>query len=254
MRGAEAELRDRGYYLILSTVSIDPPPRSHEFALVREGRVDGLILAGPVMPARFVLGLQAMGCKVVLVDNRLEHTSVDCVVIDDRMGGYAATSHLIEHGYRRIAHIGGPSAWPSSEARFRGYREAMLAQDLEPMAIRQAETTLRTGYQAMEKILDRGGVRAVFAANDAMAMGGIKSAREHGLAVPEDVAFVGFDDVEFATHCSPSLTTLHVPKRQVGMLAARRLLELVNGKDLVAAVTTSVSTELVVRHSCGCVP
>jgi LacI family transcriptional regulator len=117
------------------------------------------------------------------------------------------------------------------------------------------DTTSDTGYRALRQALEQHPeTTAVFAINDAMAMGALRAAQDMGRSLPGDLAVVGFDDVVAAAHVCPSLTTMRVPKRQLGVLAARRLVERLrqeNG-DTEAAVVSMVNAELVLRASCGC--
>jgi len=252
MRGAEREFRRHGYYVLMSTLELDPPPDAGKLNLFRERRVDGLVVVGPAVPSRFILDLLATGAKIVLVDNLLQHSKVNCVVMDDRHGGYTATQHLISHGYAPIACLSGPDAWPSSRSRVSGYLDALKQTGLAPLIIKQPFTTFDTGYLAMRELLAQApNVRAVFAVNDSMALGAMRAAVETQRSVPGDVAFVGFDDIAPAAMSNPTLTTVHVPKEQFGRQVARRLLDMLSDEDDVA-LRIVIDTQLVVRASCGC--
>lgn len=252
MRGAEEELARHGYYLIVSTLNGDMPMDAGEFRLLREKRVDGFILAGPDLPPRFVLSLKTAGARVLLVDNTLPQSPVDCVLGEDEQGGYDATRHLLDHGHRLIVALSGPTGWPSNRARCEGYRRAMQEADLPSYGCHQLETTIQTGYAAMTEALDRHpALTAIFAVNDSMAIGAMRAAGERGRSVPDDLAVVGFDDIEWAAHSEPPLTTIKVHKRQMGAIAARRLIEIIE-RDENVPVRSTVATNLVVRASCGC--
>jgi DNA-binding LacI/PurR family transcriptional regulator len=251
MRGAEQELSRQGYFLLISTLHGASPPTAG-LTLLREKRADGLILAGPFFPQRFVLSLATLGIPLVLVDNSLQQTALNCILIDDENGSYAATRHLLGHGHKKIAMLSGPQDWVSIRGRMTGYRRAMAEASLSARIVTMNEATPSTGYQALRTALSEDPkISAIFAANDAMAFGAIQAARELGRAVPADLAIAGFDDVEAASHIQPTLTTLRVPKRMLGIQAARRLVELFDNKG-EPPVTSTVTVELVVRSSCGC--
>ena len=250
--GAEEELARHGYYLIVSTLNGEHSMDVREFRLLQERRVDGFILAGPDLPPRFILSLRATGIPILLVDNMLPQSVVDCVLSEDEQGGYEATCHLLKHGHRRIIMLSGPASWPSNRARCQGYRRAMEEAGLPFLEFYQPETTIQTGYMAMMEALDRcPDLSAIFAVNDSMAIGALRAIRERGRTVPQDLAIVGFDDIEWAAHCEPPLTTIKIYKRQMGIIAARRLVEIIEHGDEIP-IRSTVATRLVVRASCGC--
>lgn len=252
MRGAEEELARHGYYLIVSTLNGTEDDLSNGFRLLGEKRVDGFILAGPEFSPRFILSLKSAGARMVLVDNMLLEGMIDCVLIEDEQGGYEATRHLLQHGHRYVGLLHGPERWPSNRARREGYRRAMREAGSPCYEVAQSETTIESGYRAMQEALScHPELTAIFAVNDSMAIGAMRAARERGRRIPADLALVGFDDLEWTTHCEPPLTTIRVYKRQMGVIAARRLIERIEDEESVPMRTT-VAIQLVVRRSCGC--
>jgi LacI family transcriptional regulator len=251
MRGAEQELARKGYFLIISTLQ-NQDLQSAQLNILREKRVDGLILAGPFFPQRFILSLVTQNVPLVLVDNMLQQTQVNCVLVEDEYGGYAVTRHLLAHGHQKIAMLSGPEEWVSACRRSAGYRRAMGEAGFPCKIITMPETTSQTGYQAMKAALRQdASITAVFTANDVMAFGAMQAAQEHGRSIPQDLAIAGFDDVDAASHSYPALTTVRVPRRLLGVQAARRLIELLENEG-ESAVTSMVAAELVLRNSCGC--
>ncbi|MBW7881475.1 MAG: LacI family DNA-binding transcriptional regulator [Caldilineaceae bacterium] len=252
MLGAQQELSQHGYYLLVSALSADQLGDLPNLRLIQENRVDGILLAGPEIPARQILSLRARNIPLVLVDNALPRSTVDCVLSEDEQGGYNATVHLLEHGHRRIVVLTGPLDWASNQARYQGYRHAMEEKGLAVLEIHEAETTIDSGYTAMQAALSSyPDVTAVFAVNDSMAMGAMRAAREAGRTVPADLAVIGFDDIEWAAHADPPLTTVKVYKRQMGAVAARRLVQLMTNEEEVP-IRSTVATQLITRASCGC--
>lgn len=254
MLGAQQELARHGYYLLISTLEAEEASDLSGLRLLRERRVDGLILAGPEIPPRGILALQRERVPVVLVDNALPHSPVDCVLSEDESGGYDAARHLLDHGHTQIAMLSGPESWPSNAARLRGYRQAMAERGLQALEVHGSETTLDSGQRTMQNALAQWpDLSAVFAANDSMAMGAIRAARAAGRHPPHDLAVVGFDDLDWAEHADPPLTTVKVHKRRMGAVAARRLVELLRGED-EAPIRSTVANSLIIRASCGCSP
>lgn len=247
----EAELVNQDYHIMLTSINSDSLTN---LRMVEQSRVDGLILAGPNLNPQFVAATLNRDMPVVLIDNRPGYRKANIILTDDAGGAYEATTHLAGHGHTRIAHIGGPLEWVSNRHRYNGYRASMrdagLAQNIR--AIHKESTTIATGEQAAAELLDGPEPpTAIFAANDSMALGAARAAAARGLSVPGNLALVGFDNISVAEHFSPPLTTVRIFKEQIGRMAARRILELVNEPD-IPPVESSVSTELVIRQSCGC--
>ncbi len=256
--GVERVLAQVGYHVVLTTIG-DGAIEADHLRVVRERRVDGAILAGPDIPTALILSLVQRGLPIVLIDNSLERTALDCVLFDNREGARLAVEHLLWHGRRRVAFAGGPMAWLSTRERGDGYRDAMRKQGLEPIVVHEEATTVQTGFQAGHELLGMDEPPdAIFAVNDAMALGIIKAARELGVRVPEDLAVVGFDDISMAESAHPPLTTVRIAKEIMGELAARRLLDLIGGdahtehNEHGIPVKSIVGINLVVRASCGC--
>jgi LacI family transcriptional regulator len=256
LRGVERALAQDGYHVVLTTVG-DGAIQADHLRVVRERRVDGVILAGPDIPSALTLSLSQRGLPVVLVDNVMERTALDCVLCDNRGGARSAVDHLLWHGYTRIAFVGGPTSWLSTRRRGEGYAEAMREKGLKPLLLHEDQTTVLTGLNAGHQLFDLDErPQAVFAVNDAMALGVIRAAREKGLRVPEDLAVVGFDDISMAESAHPPLTTVRIAKEMMGEIAARRLLDLIEteraGRKSEMPVKSIVGTTLVIRASCGC--
>jgi len=227
-----------------------------QLPMVREKRVDGLILAGPAIKPAFVLELYNSGLPIVLLDNRLRGTDIDCVLHENETGAYRLTQHLIgEHQQRHIVFLSGPENWLSSQERAAGYRRALVEASLEPHIIFMPNTTVETGMEAMQTALTEvPNLTAVVAVNDAVAVGAVQTCKEAGLAVPEQVAVVGFDDIGWAALHNPPLTTVHAFGEEMGRQAAQRLIELIEN-DWEAEhirLRLRVATKMVIRRSCGC--
>lgn len=252
MQAAELELARHGYHVILATIDGSQVTDIAGLPVVRENRVDGLILAGPDIASRFIISAKASSLPVVLVDNALQQTEITCVLSDNEGGGYEATRHLLKHGHRQVACLSGPMEWASSRGRVKGYERAMREANIEPLVIQEAQTTMSTGYKAMAAALTKAPhLSAIFAINDAMAIGAIRAAQEAGRRMPSDLAVVGFDDIVWAQVCDLPLTTMKVFRDQMGVLAAQRMLDVIAGRE-ECPVKALVGTKLIIRRSCGC--
>ncbi|MDE0662067.1 MAG: LacI family DNA-binding transcriptional regulator [Gammaproteobacteria bacterium] len=169
---------------------------------------------------------------------------------DNVHGGYIATRHLLDLGHRKIAFIGDVSDdCPEFQARYAGYRNAHKGsgRDQDPMLQVRANPSERGGYEAAERLIDRGaGFTAVFCATDLNAIGAVRALRNRGIHVPADVSVVGFDDLPSIAYTTPALTTVRQDTATAGRVLVQTLLDLVRGNDVVSRL---LPPELIVRQS-----
>lgn len=171
---------------------------------------------------------------------------------DNVTGAREGVEHLIARGRKRIAFLGHHSEHtPELRDRYRGYEQALAAAGLEPIPGLQRECDIseESGHREIQALLDGGVVfDAVFAACDLIAIGAMKGLRERGLAIPKDVAVMGFDDIITATFTDPPLTTVRQNTEAAGELMVETLLDLIEGR---AVSPKMIPTKLMVRGSCG---
>lgn len=251
IRGAERAATSAGdAVLIAATHSAS----GRELAYSVAGKVDGLVVLARSLSEDDLTSIARSVPVVVLADDSARHT-FDFVGADNRFGGREITTHLLRHGYRDIAFVGGPAGTPDSMERFAGFVEAMTAADLPVRSSPDADGafTETGGERAMRTLLaDRRALpRAVVLGNDQMAIGAMAALRSARLRVPTDVAITGFDDISSARHLRPALTTVRQPIRELGEQSVGVLLDRLAHPE---APTRSVvlPTEIVIRRSCGC--
>lgn len=249
LHGVEQVCAASDYHVAIGTLTDAVLNEPHDFRFVRERRVDGMLLAGPDIPTDFILDMSAVGIPMVLIDNKLSHSKLDSVNADDEDGAYLAAQHLIELGHRSIGILSGPRKWYSNARRVRGYQRALLDAELPQQIIHVDQTTIHSGESAALELFEKyPDVTALCAVNDSMAIGAIRVARQKGLRIPHDLSIVGFDDIDWAVLNDPPLTTVNIPRRQVGQEAARRLLALLDDATS-SPVEAIVSVQLIVRQS-----
>jgi len=173
--------------------------------------------------------------------------SVGC---DNVSGGRDVTAHLLAQGCQRIAFLGDASShYPEFFDRYRGYTRALSDAGLDAESLLQvnAESTERSGYEALETLLARGvAFDGVFAASDLIAIGAMRALADHGLKVPEDVALAGFDDIPMASFVNPPLTTVLQDTKLAGEILVDNLLSLIRGQP---AESGMLPAKLIVRKS-----
>ncbi|WP_309105512.1 LacI family DNA-binding transcriptional regulator [Arthrobacter sp.] len=210
-------------------------------------RTDGLILATAKIHDEYLAEIERSGVPFVLLNRR--SGAYPAVTGDDELGGYLATRHLIEQGHHRIGHISGPLTVSTADSRARGYRRAIEEADLPigPELMQEGRFDARSAGDAAEALLslpER--PTAIFAVNDISALAAMATARQRGLAVPEDVAVVGYNDSEVSSLLPIPLTSVRVPLLDMGSAAVDLLLALMNGKPVESIVKVP---ELIPRES-----
>ena len=233
------------------------PDQNHEVAaydrILRSQAAAGVIIASAASNDVNVSRMVDTGLPVVLVGRHPHLPQAVSVGMDDYAGAASATRHLVEdHGLRRIGHISGPLEHQTALDRYEGFRAALAECD-EPCAHTLAigDFSEEAGQAGAAQLLDgMPDLQAIFAANDEMAYGALLELRSRGLRVPQDIALVGYDDFGVSRLTSPALTTVRVPAELLGLHAANRLFDLIDG--VAGEVThTELPTELIVRESCG---
>lgn len=252
--GTEFEARNHEYYILLTTVSADLRTSERVPRFLLEHNVDGVILAGRV-PDSLVGYLRQLRLPVVFVDYYPRGGRFSAVLVDNIEGARQAVTHLLSDGHREVAFIAGDLSHPSIFERYEGYKRALHEHDMpvEPSLTVTDEPYpgYNNGYQAIARLASSGKIpSAIFACNDAMAIGAMRWLKENGYRIPEDVAIAGFDDIDEDMHVVPHLTSVRVAKEEMGAVALRRLVEMISAKKEIAGKVL-LPVELVVRQSCG---
>lgn len=247
--GIEAVTARSAYHLSVATLTYSHIRKPSAFRPVSERRIDAMILAGPDIPTEFVMAMLKTSLPVVIVDNRLANTAVNSVNCDDEGGAYHAAQHLIRLGHRQIGVIAGPLEWASSARRLRGYTQAAQEAGLRLHILHEQETSLESGELALRRLYEaHPEITAIAAVNDAMALGAMRAAAQLGLRVPDDLSVIGFDNIAWGAMNHPTLTTMNIPKVQMGKEAAMRLLAVLEDPELMPSEIV-VPVQLVERES-----
>ena len=251
LRGIETIARRNGYRVLLGDTENDITIEHEYLKALYEKYADGLILLTAGMGRNTIESL-AEKYPVVLACEYLESTNVPTVSIDNISAARKAAEHLIKLGHKRIAHITGPMNVILSRDRLKGYKQAMKTYGLEvdPLLIIEGDFYYKTGYNLMLKLMSIDNPpTAIFAANDEMAIGAIKAVKANNLKVPEDIAVVGFDDIEIASMYEPSLTTISQPRYEIGQKAMELFIKTIN-KEIIEKKYI-LNSKLTIRESCG---
>ncbi|MFH5824450.1 LacI family DNA-binding transcriptional regulator [Georgenia sp. AZ-5] len=252
-RGIEDRLATEDFTLMLSSSDGDPEREGRYLRLFEEQGVHGVL----VSPSRGTRGnidkLRRHGVPVVLLDYRSQAGDVSSVSVDDVAGGTLAVRHLLERGHRRIAFLNGPLSIQQCVDRRDGAVAAFQSAGLDPadglLEIPMPALNAAAGDVAMEGLLDLDEASrptAVFCVNDLTALGAMRCARRAGLSIPEDMAFVGYDDIQYSAELMTPLTSVRQAMHRMGWTAADLLLRSEDGPEQVV-----FEPELIVRESSG---
>ncbi|SDO32731.1 LacI family DNA-binding transcriptional regulator [Lentzea jiangxiensis] len=226
-RGVEDAAREAGFALFLCNSASDGGREREYLELLHEQRVEGILIT-PVDAESALLAER--GTPVVLVDREASDGARCSVAVDDVLGGELAVTHLVENGHTRIAMIGGPLSIQQVRDRREGALRALTGAGLPADALTFLETRglqVAEGRGAGERLAGLPASRrptAAFCANDLLALGLLQSMTQQGLRVPDDLAVVGYDDIEFAAAAAVPLTSVRQPREELGRTAARLLL------------------------------
>jgi DNA-binding LacI/PurR family transcriptional regulator len=192
-----------------------------------------------------VVRSEASTIPLIVVEGELSGRGLS-VGVDQTAGARLATQHLVDLGHRDIVHVSGPLTWTEARARRAGYVEVMRAAGLAVRADFEGDWTPARGYAIGRELVTRNDFSAVFTANDQMAIGVLHAFAQAGIAVPDDVSLVGFDDVPEAAYLNPALTTVRQDFHTVGRRAIELLTAVVDG---TSDTTPLLAPELIVRDS-----
>ncbi len=258
LQGIQDKASELGFDIVLYGVN---HPSQAEYYLRRSlqrGRVDGVLYFSMSLPESYSAKFKQMELPLVMVDN--SHPEFDSIRVKNLEGAMEATRHLLSLGHREIAMINGSLQTHPGRERLEGYRTALSDHGVRfseerlfiSTVAKQDGFSREGGREAMKRLLDARvggtGITAAFVASDIQALGALEVAREHGVRIPEDIAIVGFDDIELAQY--GGLTTMRQPMHEMGVLAVSKLMSRIKEPNAPPTLTTFLP-DLIIRESCG---
>ncbi|MEV0083262.1 MULTISPECIES: LacI family DNA-binding transcriptional regulator [Saccharopolyspora] len=222
-----------GYATLLCNTRAAMTEREYVRMLVARG-VEGMIFVSPEIAnpdnderksRNYYEELGAEGVRMVFVNGGAPSLDVPDITVDEHLAGYAAATHLLELGHRRIGFVSGPARALPSRLKRAGWAAALEEAGVEPVAelVANAPFGAEGGAEAMGRLLDGPRPTAVLCSSDVMALGAMREAKRRGLSTPEDLSVVGFDDIPLAAYCQPALTTLAQPIHDMAAAAVDEL-------------------------------
>ena len=251
LEGVAQVLREAGMRLVLTSTDYQSEQEVQRIDMVTDHSTDGILLVLPSDEA--IEHLERSGLPFVLIHNQGGlRSTVPSVTITSWEGGFAATTHLINLGHQRIAYIGKTALARDAIERIAGYRAALDAANLpiDPQLQCEGAFTEADGYTATRALLELSEPpTAIFAGNDRQAAGVYRALHELGMAVPDKMSVIGFDNLPYTELMTPPLTTVHVPRLELGRTAATMLLRLIN-EEALEMTRVVLPTEFIERQSC----
>lgn len=245
----EEVAQEQGYTVLLSSSYLDPDRELEMVSSFHGRRSRGIIVIGSQIDAGYLQLRNRFPLPIVLTNCRTYPYSVST---DNLTGARRAVEHLVQLGHRRVAYVANRRSHRSNLDRMTGYQQVLAANEIavEEDQIIEGDGTLQGGFQAARNLTAQNQLpTALFCFNDMTAIGALNAFRQAGIRVTEDISVVGFDDVEFATHCYPPLTTVRQPTDRMGQRLMHMLLALIQGQEDVGPET--LPAELVIRETTG---
>lgn len=257
-QGIEMTARSLGYNIILCSTNYELSTEKKYIEMLRSKGVDGIIFTSAHIGDSNIIALAEEGFPMILLNRRTYHSTVrekvDYVGVDNIWGGYLAVEHLIRLGHERIGIIGGSSESSVGFERLEGGKKALTAYGLEVREdyFLEGDFLKESGYQGGKRFLRmEKPPTAIFTTNDYMALGTYQAIVEEGVRIPEEIALIGFNDIEFSSMRGIELTTIGQKKYEMGALAVKRLVERIEGDRTESPIEIILEPELIIRRTCG---
>ncbi|MCL1066425.1 LacI family DNA-binding transcriptional regulator [Shewanella olleyana] len=251
MTEIETALRAGNKHVIIAAGHSDESQERDGVDFLISRGCDALILDVEAVDDEYLIKLHQGNTPIVLINRYIDEISERCVYLDNELGGYLATKHVLQHGHKQLAYISGPMFKLDSKDRLLGHKRALTEFNLafEQELFYEGNYKEQGGSQAMDALLKvNKPFTAVVCANDQMASGAIAVCLEKGMSIPEELSFVGYDNIPFPQYISPKLTTVNNPIHEMGKMAALWVLKHVYN-DPKPIVENTFSPNLIVRDS-----
>lgn len=253
-RGVEDAANEAGYVVILCNSDNSLEKEGRYLHVLHEQRTAGILITPVQNDVTYLQRLRQQDIAIVLLDRPSRSSDLCSVAIDDALGGELAVRHLLELGHRRITFVSGPLSIRQYAERRHGARRAIKKAGLDPNEVMRdlliAAQNASSGERCVETLLAHPlQSTAIFCANDLLALGVMRGLRQRNIKIPDEIALVGYDDVEFASMLSPALTSIRQPKYQLGKAAAELLLHEISETEQHQHAQVMYQPELIIRAS-----
>lgn len=252
MSGSEHVLRRAGKHMFIATGHSDEKAEKDAIEALLARRCDALILHVEAVTDEYLIELSTQEEPFVVVNRHIPAIADRCICLDNVLGGYLATKHLLDLGHVNIAYITGSMFKADAQDRLLGYKKALEEANIpfDNGLYYEGDFRIKTGMAGTQALLEKNkSFSAIVCGNDEMAAGALNTLAKHNKRVPEDVSLVGFDNIEFSEYLTPPLTTVDYPMHGIGEMAALQILQQVYNMQSEQPLCQSFSSEIIVRES-----
>jgi LacI family transcriptional regulator len=244
--------RESGYLVWLAASGDDPSVEAAQVEMMTHHPVDGILLVPADGRGNYLKTVVTGTIPIVTIDRPMEVATTDSVGVENRVGAQIAVDHLAQHGYEKIACITANAHLVTIKERIAGYKESMRQAKLQPIKEINLPGSESAAYALADLLSSSHRPDALFTANNAATIWVIEALKAMRIEMGKDIALVGFDDVDFFTLITPSVTAVRQPASELGNVSARLLLQRINGEFKTSSVRTILPVSLTIRESCGC--
>lgn len=254
IEGIDQKARDEGFNLIISYINEQEENQMEILRILKDNPPSGILLLATEMQREDLIPFKSLGLPLVVLDSNFSSEKIDTIIINNTEAAYEATQYLITNGHQDIGYLRS-SFWINNfDERKVGFLRALSENGLKfnKKFVFHLEPTLDGAYRDMQNTLALQPPpllpTAFFADNDIIAIGALRALKDNGYRIPEDISLIGFDNMPFCEITNPSLSTVNVYKRRMGIIALKRLIERIEN-ELVESIKIEINTELVERKS-----
>lgn len=251
LRGIEELAYENNYAIIMCNFGQDEKKEKLYLEILQSEGIDGLVVAPAHEDDPLLKKMVKDGLPVVCVDRGLKDSNVDVVLVDNVTGAYNAVDYLVKSGYKRIAYIAGLPAIPSSLLREKGYKEALADNGIsfDPELVRFGNSKHKSGVELCDELLKLPNPPdAFFTGNNLITLGALETIHKWKLKIPEDIAIIGFDDMQWSSSLNPPLTAVRQPAMEIGKRAVELLIQRIKDPQR-SCIQMTLNTELKKRSS-----
>jgi LacI family transcriptional regulator len=244
--------RAQNYLVWLAASEDDPAIEAAQVESMTHHPVDGILLVPTQSREPYLKAIVAGNTPVVTIDRPIEVATTDSVGVENQAGAVMAVDHLVEHGYKKIVCISTNAHLRTMKDRIAGYRDSLRKAKRSYQNELELKSSASSKAVLAELLSARNRPDAIFTANNASTIWVIEALKELNIQMGKDIGLVGFDDVDFFTLITPSVTAVRQPAAELGNVATRLLLQRINGEFKSTSVRTILPVTLTIRESCGC--
>lgn len=258
--GLQGVLEESGYIINFYSTNFSFDMEQKYVRTLLDYRVDGIIIDSVATNTRFLSSLANLKCRskrvpVIAIERDLTEIGITSVFADNKKGGRMAAEHLLSMNVKRAAHIYGKHSAPWSQDRLEGFREVYKEAGIEVpyWRIADGEFTIRGGKDAANKLLENGKIDGIFASNDLSAVGAMQALKSKGYDIPSDIKIIGYDNTYVTSLTAPTLSTVEIPKTELGANAGKAVLCAIEAHDKPEVEKIELPPKLIPRESTvGC--